>query len=57
MDKISRIDRSLRVFYGIETLGHDGVRITQSLMLLQLVPVYGKPHFLGPPEHPTKGNV
>jgi hypothetical protein len=57
MNEISWIDRSLRVFYGIETLGNDGIRITQSLMFLQLVLVYGKPHFLGPPEHPTEGNV
>jgi len=57
MHEISRIDRSLRVFYGIETLGHDGIRITQSLMLLQLVLDHRKPRFLRSPKHPTEGDI
>ncbi len=57
MHEIAWIDRSLWIFYWVEALGNYGIRITQELMLFQLVLDDGKTRFLGPPEHPTEGNV
>ena len=57
MHEIAWIDGSLWVFNWVEALGNYGIRIAQELTLLQLVLDDRKSRFLGPPEHPTEGNV